>query len=133
VSGGNLDYGVSGTSRAAFTLSKKFKLRVSVVHEYRTHPLGDYLIFTLDKRSQNFVLNKAKGVWYTESEGEGLAPGNTRVWLLAELKVSRILPRMIVDYAAKKAMPRATNWIKPHVETAASLWLKPVGDEMGET
>lgn len=123
--GGSLDYGTSGTSRAAFTLSKKFKLKVSVVHEYRTHPLGDYLIFTLDKRSQNFVLNKAKGVWYTESEAEGLAPGMTRVWLLAELKVSRILPRMIVDYAAKKAMPRATSWIKPHVETAASLWLRP--------
>jgi len=130
--GGNLDYGTSGTSRAAFTLSRKFKLKVSVVHDYHTHPMGDYLIFTLDKRSQNFVLNKAKGVWYTESEGEGLEPGKTRVWLLAELKVSRILPRMIVDYAAKKAMPRATNWIKPHVEAAASLWLKPDKYDKGE-
>jgi len=130
--GGNLDYGTSGTSRAAFTLSKKFRLKVSVVHEYKTHPLGDHLIFSLDKRSQNFVLNKAKGVWYTESEADGLKPGLTRVWLLAELKVSRILPRMIVDYAAKKAMPRATTWIKPHVETAASLWLRPVNDEKEE-
>jgi len=122
---GRLDFGKSGTSRATFTLSKKLRLKVSVVHKYKTHPCGDHLIFELDKRSQNFVLNKAKGVWYTESKADGLEPGSTRIWLLAELKVSRILPRMIVDYAARKAFPRATTWIKPHVETAASLWLKP--------
>jgi len=123
--GGKLDYGKAGTSRAMFTLSKKLRLKVSVVHKYRTHPCGDYLIFELNKKSTNFVLNKAKGVWYTESKAEGLQPGSTRIWLLAELKVSRILPRMIVDYAARKAFPRATTWIKPHVETAASLWLRP--------
>jgi hypothetical protein len=46
------------------------------------------------------------------------------VWLLCEVKVSRALPSWITDYAAKRAMPRATTWLKPQVETAASLWLK---------
>jgi hypothetical protein len=48
----------------------------------------------------------------------------TRVWLLCELGVSRALPPFIVDYAAKRAMPRATSWLKPEVEAAANLWLK---------
>ena len=50
--------------------------------------------------------------------------GITRVWLLCELKVSNMLPIWIVDYAARKAMPRATTWLKPQVEAAASLWLR---------
>lgn len=52
------------------------------------------------------------------------AQGYTRVWLLCELKVSRVLPSFIVDYAAKRAMPRATTWLRPQVEAAAELWLK---------
>jgi len=120
-----LTYGKSGMNRALFTLSRKFRLKIAVKHDYYVHPQGDYLIFQLDDESRNFVLKKAKGVWYTESKADGLAEGYTRVWLLAELRVSSLLPRMIVDYAAKKAFPRATSWIKPHVEAAASLWLKP--------
>lgn len=48
----------------------------------------------------------------------------TRVWLLCEVKVSSVLPSFIVDYTAKRAMPRATTWLKPQVEAAATLWLK---------
>lgn len=46
----------------------------------------------------------------------------SRVWLLCELKVSQLLPKFIVDYTAKRAMPRATNWLKPHVEAEAEKW-----------
>ena len=35
-----------------------------------------------------------------------------------------MLPSFIVDYAARRAMPRATAWLKPQVETASKLWLK---------
>ena len=35
-----------------------------------------------------------------------------------------MLPIWIVDYAARKAMPRATTWLNPQVEAAASLWLR---------
>ena len=42
----------------------------------------------------------------------------TRVWLLCEVQVSRLLPQWITDYAARRAMPRATTWLRPQVEAA---------------
>ena len=45
-----------------------------------------------------------------------LYQGFTRVYLLAGLQISRALPKFIVDYAAERAMPRATKWLKPEVE-----------------
>ena len=47
----------------------------------------------------------------------------TRVWLLCEVQVSRLLPQWITDYAARRAMPRATTWLRPQVEAANALWL----------
>lgn len=123
----NLKNGVPSETSAAFSLSK-FRLRVAAIHKYRPHPLGDHMIFTLDPSCTNLVLQKAKGVWYTEENVDG-REGITRVWLLCELKVSNMLPMWIVDYAAKKAMPRATSWLKPQVEAAASLWLRKDANE----
>eukprot|EP00581_Thalassiosira_minuscula_P009768 CAMPEP_0183708524 /NCGR_PEP_ID=MMETSP0737-20130205/4819_1 /TAXON_ID=385413 /ORGANISM="Thalassiosira miniscula, Strain CCMP1093" /LENGTH=501 /DNA_ID=CAMNT_0025936417 /DNA_START=457 /DNA_END=1962 /DNA_ORIENTATION=+ len=115
-------HGVPSVTRAQFSLSK-FRLKIAAVHKYRPHPKGDYMIFTLDKASSNPVLKYAKGIWYTESNPDG-KEGYTRVWLLCELRVSRLLPQWIVDYAAARAMPRATTWLKPQTEAAAMLWLK---------
>jgi len=119
-----LGHGVPSVTRAAFTLSK-FKLTIAAIHKYRPHPKGDYMIFTLDPACTNIVLQKAKGVWHTQSNPDG-KEGKTRVWLLCELKVSSVLPRWIVDYAARRAMPRATSWLKPTAEAAAQLWLRPM-------
>ena len=115
-------HGVPSVTRAQFSLSK-FRLKIAAVHKYRPHPKGDYMIFTLDPASRNMVLKYAKGIWYTQRNPDG-KEGYTRVWLLCELRVSRFLPQWIVDYAAARAMPRATTWLKPQVETAAILWLK---------
>jgi len=115
-------HGVPSVTRAQFQLSK-FRLKIAAVHKYRPHPKGDYMIFTLDPASTNVVLKYAKGIWYTQSNPDG-KEGYTRVWLLCELKVSRMLPQWIVDYAAARAMPRATSWLKPQTEAAAMLWLK---------
>mmetsp|Transcript_23698 Transcript_23698/g.38741 ORF Transcript_23698/g.38741 Transcript_23698/m.38741 type:complete len:581 (-) Transcript_23698:99-1841(-) len=115
-------HGVPSVTRAQFQLSK-FRLKIAAVHKYRPHPKGDYMIFTLDPASANAVLKYAKGVWYTQSNPDG-KEGYTRVWLLCELRVSRLLPKWIVDYAAARAMPRATSWLKPQTEAAAMLWLK---------
>jgi len=54
------------------------------------------------------------------------------VWLLCELRVSKLLPTWITDYAAKRAMPRATTWLKPQVEAAAKLWLKKKSSPNGQ-
>jgi len=115
-------HGVPSVTRAQFSLSK-FRLKIAAVHKYRPHPKGDYMIFTLDPASTNMVLKYAKGIWYTQSNPDG-KEGYTRVWLLCELRVSRLLPQWIVDYAAARAMPRATTWLKPQTEAAAQLWLK---------
>ena len=53
-------------------------------------------------------------IWYTETDPDG-RKGYTRIWLLCDLAVSQLLPTFIVDYAAKRAMPRASSWIKPTV------------------
>lgn len=108
-------YGVASISRASFVLSK-FQLKIAAVHKYQPHPDGHYMIFTLDRANKNLVLKDAKGIWYTQANPDGLGEDITRVWLLCEVRVSSVLPGMIVDYVAERAMPRATNWIRPTVE-----------------
>ena len=115
--GGARRPGVPSVTRARFSLSK-FRLHVAAVHEYRPHPRGDHMTFALDPTCQNPIMKHAQGVWHTESDPDGRA-GVTRVWLLCELRVSRVVPQWIVDYAAARAMPRATTWLKPVTEAAA--------------
>jgi len=123
-----LEVGIPSVTRAAFTLSK-FRLKIAAIHKYRPHPEGDHMIFTLDPACTNLVLQKAKGVWHTQTNPDNKGDDVTRVWLLCELTVSRVLPSWIVDYAAKRAMPRATSWLKPAAEAASQLWLKRLPDD----
>jgi hypothetical protein len=108
-------YGTPTICRASFVLSK-FHLKIAAVHEYQPHPDGHFMVFSLDRASKNVVLKDAKGIWYTETNPDGLGEDITRVYLLCELKVSSVLPKFIVDYVAERAMPRATNWLRPTVE-----------------
>ncbi|CAB9528799.1 expressed unknown protein [Seminavis robusta] len=114
-------YGIPSVTRAAFCLSK-FRLNIAAIHNYRPHPDGHYMVFNLDPECTNMVLQSAKGIWYTESHIDGRGEEYTRVWLLCSLKVSSLLPKFIVDYTAKRAMPRATNWLRPHIEPIAEMW-----------
>ena len=116
-------YGRPSISRAAFILSK-FRLNIAAIHRYQPHPEGHYMVFTLDKACTNVVLQDAKGIWYTQENPDG-REGYTRVWLLCELKVSPMLPTFIVDYAAKRAMPRATTWLPPVVNEFCKKWFGP--------
>jgi len=113
-------YGTPSITRASFILSK-FRLNIAVIHKYTPHPEGDYMEFTLDPSCTNVVLKGAKGTWYTEEDPDE-RKGITRVYLLASLQVSRALPKFIVDYAAQRAMPRATNWLKPEAEALKEVW-----------
>jgi hypothetical protein len=63
-------YGTPSTTRAAFCLSK-FRLNIAAIHNYRPHPDGDYMIFTLDPECTNMVLKAAKGIWHTQSNPDG--------------------------------------------------------------
>jgi len=113
-------YGTPSITRASFILSK-FRLNIAAIHRYTPHPRGDYMEFTLDPSCTNVVLKGAKGTWYTEENPDG-REGFTRVYLLAGLQISRALPKFIVDYAAERAMPRATKWIRPEVEALKQEW-----------
>jgi hypothetical protein len=120
-------YGIASITRASFVLSK-FKLNIAAIHQYRPHPNGHYMEFTLDKACKNLVLRDAKGIWYTEPNPDG-RKGYTRIWLLCELSVAPVLPTFIVDYAAKRAMPRASNWIQPIVEQVKKEFNIPEDEE----
>ena len=61
-----LSIGVPSVTRAAFTLSK-FRLKVGAIHKYQPHPLGDFMVFSLDPTSTNAVLKSAQGVWHTQT------------------------------------------------------------------
>ena len=61
-----LAHGVPSVTRAAFTLSK-FRLKIAAIHRYTPHPVGDYMVFTLDPACTNLVLKDAKGIWHTQS------------------------------------------------------------------
>lgn len=63
-------YGTPSTTRAAFCLSK-FRLNIAAIHNYRPHPDGDYMIFTLDPECTNLVLKSAKGIWHVQRNPDG--------------------------------------------------------------
>jgi hypothetical protein len=63
-------YGTPSTTRAAFILSK-FRLNIAAIHNYRPHPDGHYMVFTLDPECTNVVLQSAKGIWYTQTNPDG--------------------------------------------------------------
>lgn len=82
-------------------------------HSFRLQHL---IRFQLDPTRPNLVMRIADGFWFTEtvpSMDESSTP-RTRVWLSANIMASRLVPSLVVDYAAYKALPRATTWLQPY-------------------
>lgn len=77
------------------------------------------------------VLREATGFFYVESPPD--RPGYSRVWLYAEVDVNRFVPGVIVDYAAGRALPRASNWIKPTCEAAQRKKLRELSLKRSST
>jgi hypothetical protein len=100
--------------KARFKLSR-FKLDVQV--ELYLSKARNMLEFRLDKGAgmQGAVFDEARGYWYLEPCPER-EEGWTRVWLNARVQCSPLLPPSVVDYAATKALPRATTWLAPVCE-----------------
>lgn len=101
-------------ARADYRISK-FWLGVSVVHKV------DYadgtVSFELDASVGRAVLHEAAGTWRVEPVAD--KPASCRVWLEVGLRASSLLPHWIIDYAARRALRRATSWLKPYME---DLW-----------
>jgi len=105
--GSTLEY-----TRAKFVLSK-FLLEVNVLHFFSSE--RSHLKFSLDPSSTNLITKEAEGYWFVENEGEYLRPGHVRVWFGASVRVSRLVPKWIVDYASVRALRRATGWLRTAV------------------
>lgn len=97
----------------------KFGLNFSVVH--RVDADAGVVRFDLDPSETGYVLKEASGFWRVEMDALDNNPGRCRVWLHVGLRASRLLPDFLVDYAAERALRRATSWLQPFME---ELWKK---------
>lgn len=96
----------------------RFWLNLTVVH--RVDRADSTIRFDLDEACSKLVLHEAFGFWELE-QAPGDDPNRTRVWLRASLHASGLVPRWIIEYAAVRALRRATSWMKPYAERA---WLE---------
>lgn len=101
-------------ARCTYQISK-FLLGVSVAHTFDAD--ARLLRFELDSSQPCWSLQKASGYWYAEPNADDSE--RTRVWLYCSLQASSFVPASLLDYAAERALRRATDWLKPHVE---NLW-----------
>ena len=58
-------------------------------------------------------VNEIQAVWRVAVPVGLVSPEGVRVWLSASIRVSRVVPKWVVDYAARRALPRATAWLGP--------------------
>lgn len=107
----------------------KFWLNISVIHTIDV--AAKQVSFKLHPNCGKMVLKEAIGCWtVTQTED----PAKSRVTLDVRLKASSLLPAWLVDYAANRALRRATSWLKPHVEHVWQEQMKrsPVHDVVPE-
>lgn len=81
------------------------------------YPEDQLIRFTLDRSRPNLVMKEADGFWFIQAPADRPA-GYSRVWLSANIVVSRVVPTLLVDYAASRALPRATTWLQTFFKTA---------------
>ena len=95
-----------------FILSK-FLLRVNikqtVIKEQRI------IHFSLDSTRVNFVFKEVQGFWHVQIPTDR-PEGYCRVYLSTQILAQKMVPTVILDYAASRALQRATEWLKPFFE-----------------
>jgi len=100
-------------AQAQYRVSR-FGLTVAVVHS--VDDAARTVGFKLDESCvTRLVLQEASGAWLVETAPGGNA-NRSRVSFQMKLKASPWLPLWLVNYAAKRAMWRATFWLKPYME-----------------
>lgn len=97
---------------AEFSLSR-FRLPVNVIQNVDLE--NKVIRFVLDQNRPNPVISKVEGYWFVQlPDGR---EGYSRVWLYANVVASRLVPSFIVDYAASRALPRATEWLLTYFDS----------------
>lgn len=105
-------------TEAEFSLSK-FMLKVNVLHTVNKKERT--IKFALNPNRVNPVFSRAAGFWHVEAPTDR-PNGYSRVYLSASISVSRFVPPFLLDYAASKALPRASTWIRPYFEEGLMEW-----------
>lgn len=102
----------NGTHARVHYKVSKFQLGVEVLHSVDGE--AGVVSFDLDQAQSGPVLREASGRWSVEPSPCG-DPARSRVTLSVSLRASSLLPHWLVDYAAQRAMRRATSWLKPYM------------------
>lgn len=105
-------YGKSEGKISAELFLSRFYLKINVIHTILENQR--IVKFCLDINRPNFVMRKAEGYWFVESLKNGNQEEKSRVYLSANIIASRLVPTLIVDYAASRALPRATKWLQTY-------------------
>merc|ERR1719183_951609 len=108
--------------KTQFQISK-FRLQINT--ELRCAREANMLEFKMDPERPAPFLTDASGFWFIEDVTAEAKTGGgrhgecprTRIWLVADIACTSLLPTAIVDYAAARALPRATTWLKPVMES----------------
>jgi hypothetical protein len=94
------------TTRTCHFSVTKFRLPCDLVLAEETDARGAQVLrFDLDRASP--AVKRCSGAWVVERVDD-----KTRVSLAASIEATRVVPGMIVDMVATKALGRATAWLK---------------------
>ena len=59
------------------------------------------------------MFEEAEGFWHVQVPTDR-PQGYCRVYLMANVVATAMMPSLILDYAASRALPRATKWLQPY-------------------
>jgi hypothetical protein len=86
------------------------------------HRESNIVRFNLDNSRTNLVFQDAEGFWLVQAPSDR-PDGWSRIFLQARVVAEKLVPPMIMDYAASRALPRATKWIVPYfTETEGQMY-----------
>ncbi len=108
----------TGSAYAHHATSKQASRQWLTLAPPTPHPPQNRLDFYLDPDSEQYrsILEMAEGFWFIDDRPADRPEGWTRVYMSATVKVNSLVPMWLVEYAAERALKRATSWLKPYVE-----------------
>jgi len=115
------------TARCTYRISK-FWLSITVMQTVDAQ--AGIVRFDLAPCGGRCLLKDVMGLWLVEPIPG--SPCRCRVWMSSTLVASSLLPSWLVDYAAERALRRATAWLKPCVEKLAQQ-LPPTPENKEDT
>jgi len=108
-----------GTIRASFLFTKLRLPATLLLRADRCTVFPDRCVlrFELDPASPSCAVKRCTGKWVVERAPTGAA----RVSLMADIQATRLVPGMVVDLVAEKALDRAVAWIPRRPDAAPAV------------